>query len=95
MNVGELVADEEWQIVSDSEHSLQEHYSIPQREVNLEQSEIKRRENTNLRILEWMRKLETDEREAQTTQQVDLSAIKYVKTGNQLFGWTSTGNTTG
>ena len=31
VNVGELVADEEWHIISDSEHSLQEDYSIPER----------------------------------------------------------------
>ena len=52
VNVGELVADEEWQIINDSEHSLKEDYSLPEREVDLEQSEIERRENTNLRILE-------------------------------------------
>ena len=54
VNVGELVADEEWQIINDSEHSLQEDYSVPEREVDPKQSEIERRENTNLRILEWM-----------------------------------------
>ena len=59
VNVGELVADEEWQIINDSEHSLQEDYSVPEREVDLEQSEIERRENTNLRIPEWMHNLET------------------------------------
>ena len=47
VNVGELVADEEWQIINDSEHSLREDYSVPEREVDLEQSEIERRENTN------------------------------------------------
>ena len=87
VNVGELVADEEWQIINDSEHSLQEDYSVPEREVDLEQSEIERRENTNLRVLEWMHNLETDAREAQNFQQVDLSAMKHVKTGNPLFGW--------
>ena len=55
VSVGELVADDEWQIINDSEHYLQEDYSIPERETDLEQSEIERRENTNLRILEWMR----------------------------------------
>ena len=90
VNVGELVADEEWQIINDSEHSLQEDYSVPEREVDLEQSEIERRENTNLRIPEWMHNLETDEREAQNIQQVEASAMKHVKTGNPLFGWTAT-----
>ena len=90
VNVGELVADEEWQIINDSEHSLQEDYSVPEREVDPKQSEIERRENTNLRILEWMHDLETDEKEAQNIQQVDVSAMKHVKTGNPLFVWTAT-----
>ena len=29
VNVGELVADEEWQIINNSENSLQEDYSVP------------------------------------------------------------------
>ena len=33
---------------------------------------------------------ETDEREAQNIQQVDVSAMKHVKTGNPLFGGTAT-----
>ena len=37
-----------------------------------------------------MHNLETDEREAQNIQQVDVSAMKHVKTGNSLFGWTAT-----
>ena len=55
VSVGELVADDEWQIINDSEHYLQGDYSIPERETDLEQSEIESRVNTNLRILEWMR----------------------------------------
>ena len=90
MNVGDLVADEEWQIINDSEHSLQKYKSVPEREIDLEQSEIERRENTNLRVLEWMHNLETDEREPQNIQQVVVSAMKHVKTGNPLFGWTAT-----
>ena len=64
VNVGELVADENWQIINDSEHSLQEDYSVPKREVDLEQSEMERRENTNLRLPEWMHNLDTDKKEA-------------------------------
>ena len=90
VNVGELVADEEWQIINDSEHSLHEDYSVPEREVDLEQSEIERRENTNLRILEWMHNLDTDEKETQNVQKKDVSAMKHVKTGNPLFGLTAT-----
>ena len=29
VNMGELAVDEEWQIINDSEHSLQEDYSVP------------------------------------------------------------------
>ena len=90
VNVGQPVADEEWQIINHSETSLQEDYSVPEREVDLEQSEIEKRENTNLRILEWMHNLETDEKEAQIIQQVDVSAMKHDKSGNPLFGWTAT-----
>ena len=67
MNGGELVADEVWQIINDSKHSLQEDYSVPEREVDLEQSGIERRENTNLRILKWMHNIETDEGERKTS----------------------------
>ena len=52
LSVGELVADDEWQIINDSEHYPKEDYSTPEQETDLEQSEIERRENTNLRILE-------------------------------------------
>ena len=90
VDVGELTADEEWQIIDDSEHSLQEDRTTPEKEMNLEQSEIERRENTNLRILEWMHNLEADEKEAQSIQQVEISAAKHVKAGNPLFGWTTT-----
>ena len=55
LGVVELVADDEWQIINDSEHRPQEAYSKPEQETDLEQSEIERRKNTNLRILEWMR----------------------------------------
>ena len=52
LSVGELAADDEWQIINDYEHYPQEDYSTPEREMDLEQSEIERRESTNLRILE-------------------------------------------
>ena len=58
VNVGELVANVEWQIINDSEYSLQEDHTIPEREMDLEQSEIEGRKNTNMRILEWMHNLE-------------------------------------
>ena len=51
VNVGELIANEEWQIINDSEHSFQEDHTMPEKELDLEQSEIERRENTNLRLL--------------------------------------------
>ena len=90
VSVGELVADDEWQIINDSEHYLQEDYSIPERKTDLEQSEIERRENTYLRVLEWMRDLKNKGDEEQSIQQVDVSAEKHVKTKDPLFGWTAT-----
>ena len=90
VTVGELVANEEWQIIKDSEHSLQEDHTTPEKEMDLEQSEIERRENTNLWILEWIHNLEADENEAQIIQQVDVSAKKHVKTENPLIGWAAT-----
>ena len=36
-----------------------------------------------------MPNLETDKKKAQNIQQVDVSAMKHVKTGNPLFGWTA------
>ena len=90
VNLGELVADEEWQIINDSEHFLQEDHSITEREIDLEQSEIGMRENTNLRILEWMREFKNKGKEGESIQQVDVSAEKHVKTKYPLFGWTAT-----
>ena len=42
MNAGQPVADEEWQTINDSENSLQVDYSVPEREVDLKQSEIEK-----------------------------------------------------
>ena len=89
-SVGELAADGEWQIINHNEHYPQEDYSTPERETDLEQSEIDRRENTNLRILEWMRDVKNESEEGQSIQQVDISAGKYMKTEDPLFGWTAT-----
>ena len=63
---------------------------MPERELDLEQSEIERRENINLKIVEWMHNLEADEKEEQSIQQVDVSAKKHMKSENPLFGWTAT-----
>ena len=90
LSVGELVADDEWQIINDSEHYPKEDYSTPEQETDLEQSEIERRENTNLRILEWMRDVKSKGDEGQSIQQVDVSAEQHVKTEDPLFGWTAT-----
>ena len=90
ISVGELAADGEWQIIDDNEHYPQEDYSTPERETDLELSEIERRENTNLRILEWMRDVKNESEEGQSIQQVDISAGKYTKTEDPLFGWTAT-----
>ena len=90
LSVGKLAADEEWQIINDSEHYPQEDYSTPEQETDPEQSEIERRENTNLRILEWMSDVKSRSDEEQSIKQVDLSAEKHVKTKNPLFGWVAT-----
>ena len=90
VNVGNLIADEEWQIMNDSEHSWREDHTSPEKEADLEQNEIERREKTNRRILEWMHGLQADDKETQSIQQVDISAGKHLKGGNSLFGWTAT-----
>ena len=90
LSVGELVADDEWQIINDSKHYPQEDYSTPEQETYLEQSEIERRENTNLRIVEWMCDINSKRDEEQSIRQVDVSAEKHVKTKDPLFGWTAT-----
>ena len=41
-----------------------------------------------------MHNLEAEEKEAQSIQQVDVSAGKHVKAGNPLFGWTTTDRST-
>ena len=89
VNMSDLVVDEEWQIVNNSEHSWQEDHTSPEKEVDLEQSEIERRENTNLRILEWMHGLQADDKEMQIIQTVDILAGEHVKGGN-VVGWTTT-----
>ena len=70
--VDELVADDEWQIINDSENYPQEDYSTPEQETDLEQSVIERRENTNLRIPEWMRDVKSKGDEEQSIQQVNV-----------------------
>ena len=90
LSVGELEADDEWQIINDSEHYPKEDYSTPEQEKDLEQSEIERRENTNLRILEWMRDVKSKGYEGQSIQQVDVSVEQHARTEDPLFGWTAT-----
>ena len=51
VNMSDLVADEEWQIINDSEHSWHDDHTVPEKEVDLEQSEVERRQNTNFRVL--------------------------------------------
>ena len=68
LSVGELVADDELHIINDSEHYSKEDYSTPEQETDLEQSEIERRESTNVRILEWMRDVKSKGDEGQNIQ---------------------------
>ena len=63
---------------------------MSEKEVDLEQIEIERRENTNLRIQERIHGLRADEKEAQSIQQLDISAGKHVTGRNSLFVWTAT-----
>ena len=90
LSAGELEAEEEWQVIDDGGHYPQDDYSTPELETDLEQSEIERRGNTNLRILEWMRDVKDESREGQSIQQIDVSAANYMKTEDPLFGWTAT-----
>ena len=90
LSAGELEAGEEWQVIDDGGHYPQEDHSTPELETDLEQSEIERRENTNLRILELMRDVKDESHEGQSIQQVDVSAANYMKTEDPLFGWTAT-----
>ena len=90
LSVEELVADDEWHIINDSEHYPKEDYSTTEQETDLEQSEIERRENKNLRILEWMREVKSKRDEGLSIQQVDVSAEQHVKTEDPLFVWTAT-----
>ena len=90
LSVGELAADDEWHIINDSEHYPQEDCSTPVQETDLEQSELERKENTNLRTLELMSDVKSKSDGEQSIQQVDMSAEKHVKTKDPLFGWTAT-----
>ena len=83
-NVGELTADEEWQIIAEKEHSLQKDHTMAEKEMDLEQSEIERRETTNLMILEWIHNQEADEKEARSIQQVE--AAKHVSSSEACKG---------
>ena len=87
--IGDLVAYKEWQIINYNEHSWQEDHTVSEREVDLEQSEIEKKDNTNLRILEWIHDLHAYKEETQSIQQGDISAGKHVKGRNSLFGWTA------
>ena len=51
---------------------------------------MERRENTKLRILEWMRDVKNGSGEGQSIQQADVSAGKHKKTEDPLCGWTAT-----
>ena len=88
--MSELAANDEWQIINDSDHHPQEDYSTPEQETDMEQSEIERRESTNLRILEWIHDVKNGSGEGQSIQQVDVSAGKHMKTEDPLFGWIAT-----
>ena len=62
VNVGEPVANEEWQIIADTEHSLQEDHTMPERQIKPRTEQDRKKRNTKLRILEWMHNFEADEK---------------------------------
>ena len=70
VNVGDLVADEELQIINDSQHSWREEHTSPEKKIDLEQSEIERRENTNLRILELMHGLQAEDKKRKASNRL-------------------------
>ena len=54
LSVGDLIANQEWQIADDDESFWQEDHSVPKREMDLQQCETEKREETNFRTLEWI-----------------------------------------
>ena len=88
--VGETTPDQEWQIINDDESFWQEDRSLPEGKTDLEQCEREKREQKNLRILEWMYNLPIGEQEGKTKQQVDLSAAEFIEDGYPSFGWIAT-----
>ena len=54
VGVVELVPDQEWQIIIDDESFWQKNHSVPEREKDLEQCVAEKKEQSILRILEWM-----------------------------------------
>ena len=65
----DLLQDKEWQIYDDDEYFWQEDYSIAERQMGLEQSEAEKREQKNVRILEWIYDLPSGENDGQSKQQ--------------------------
>ena len=82
--MGELAADDEWQIINDNEHYPLEDYYTSEQETDLEQSEIERRETTNLRCA--MSRTEVIRCRASN----QLTAEQHAKTEDPLFRWTAT-----
>ena len=65
VGIGELVPDQEWHIIKDVELFWQEDHSVPELEMDLEQCETEKREQMNLRMLEWMHNLPSCEQQVQ------------------------------
>ena len=95
LGVGELEAGEEWQVIDDGGHYPQDDYSTPEVETDLEQGEIERRENTNLRILEWMRDVKDEGHEGQSMQQVRCISSKVHEDSGASFRMDSNRQATG
>ena len=87
VSMSNFVSDKDWPIINNNENSWQEDHAVPEEENDLEKSEIEKRENTNLRFLEWIRRLPADDKETQSNRQMDISFEKYAKDKKLLFGW--------
>ena len=74
VGIGELTPDQEWHIIRNDYSFWQEDHSVLELEMDLEQCETDKREQTIFRILKWMYNLTVDEQEGITKQQVDNSA---------------------
>ena len=68
LSVGELAADDEWQIINDNEHYPQEYYSTPERETDLERENTGDREEGEYEPEDFRMDARCQERKRQRTK---------------------------